>query len=68
MALRTGKVLKPFEARLKTLTFDNGKEFSRRAEIDKALGSTCFFPMPFASWQHGSNKNLNNLLRQYEPK
>jgi IS30 family transposase len=32
--------LKPFEARAKTLTYDNDKEFSRHAEIDKALGST----------------------------
>ena len=68
MALLIGKKLKPFETRVKTLTFDNGKEISRRTEIDKALGSTCYFSMPFASWQHASNKNLNVLLRQYEPK
>ena len=37
------KALKPFEARVKTLTYDNGKEFSRYAEIDKALGSTGYF-------------------------
>jgi IS30 family transposase len=28
---------------------DNGKDFSRRAEIDEALSSMCYFPMPFAS-------------------
>ena len=62
------EALKPFEARVKTLTYDNGKEFSRHAEIDKALGSTGYFARPFASWERGSNENFNGLLRQYVPK
>jgi len=59
------KSLKPYEARVKTLTCDNGKEFSRHAEIDKALGSTGHFASPSASWERGSNENFNGLLRQY---
>ena len=62
------KVLKPFEARVKTLTYDNGKEFCGHAEIDQALGSTGYFARPFASWERGSNENFNGLLRQYVPK
>ena len=62
------EALKPFEARVKTLTYDNGKEFSRHAEIDKALGSTGYFARPFASWERGSNENFNGLLQQYVPK
>ena len=38
------------------------------ARIDKALGSTGYFVDPFASWQRGSNENLNGLSRQYTPK
>ena len=34
------KALKPFQARVKTLTYDNGKEFCGHANIDQALGST----------------------------
>ena len=62
------RVLKPFQARVKTLTYDNGKEFCGHAEIDQALGSTGYFARPFASWERGSNENFNGLLRQYVPK
>lgn len=53
---------------VKTLTFDNGKEFAEHARIDQALQSTIYFADLFASWQRGSNQNLNDLLRQYIPK
>jgi IS30 family transposase len=53
---------------VKTLTFDNGKEFAGHAHIDQQLQSTAYFARPFASWERGSNENLNGLLRQYVPK
>jgi hypothetical protein len=53
---------------VKTLTFDNGKEFAEHQRIDNALKSTTYFADPFASWQRGSNENFNDLLRQYIPK
>jgi transposase, IS30 family len=61
-------MLKPFEARVKTLTYDNGKEFCGHAKIDDALNSTGYFARPFASWERGFNENFNGLLRQYVPK
>lgn len=60
--------LKPYQARVRTLTYDNGKEFADHGRIDEALGSTGYFADPFASWQRGSNENLNGLVRQYIPK
>ena len=60
--------LQPLAARVKTLTFDNGKEFAGHAYIDEQLQSTAYFSRPFASWERGSNENLNGLLRQYVPK
>jgi IS30 family transposase len=60
--------LKPMTARVKTLTYDNGKEFASHIQIDQALKSTGYFARPFASWERGSNENLNGLLRQYVPK
>ena len=60
--------LQPLAARVKTLTFDNGKEFAGHAYIDQQLQSTAYFARPFASWERGSNENLNGLLRQYVPK
>lgn len=60
--------LKPLAPLVKTLTFDNGKEFAEHARIDKGLQSVTYFADPFASWQCGSNENFNGLLRQYIPK
>ena len=62
------KLLEPYKARVKTLTYDNGKEFARHAWIDKKLSSTGYFARPYCSWQRGSNENFNGLLRQYVPK
>jgi IS30 family transposase len=41
--------LQPLAARVKTLTFDNGKEFAGHAYIDEQLQSTIYFARPFAS-------------------
>ena len=62
------KGLQPISEKVKTITFDNGLEFSQHAEIDKALKSKSYFADPFSSWQRGSNENLNGLVRQYIPK
>ena len=62
------KKLRSINARVKTITFDNGKEFAEHARIDEALGSKTYFADPFSSWQRGSNENFNGLLRQYIPK
>jgi len=60
--------LSPMAPLVKTITFDNGKEFAEHSRIDTALKSTTYFADPFASWQRGSNENFNGLLRQYIPK
>ena len=60
--------LKPLAQHVKTITYDNGKEFAGHSAIDQSLGSTAYFADPFASWQRGSNENYNGLLRQYIPK
>lgn len=60
--------LGPLTPLVKTITFDNGKEFAQHSRIDAALQSTTYFADPFASWQRGSNENFNGLLRQYIPK
>ena len=60
--------LKPMAPRVKTITYDNGKEFASHKAIDRSLGTTAYFADPFASWQRGSNENYNGLLRQYIPK
>lgn len=39
--------LTPIVNRVKTITFDNGKEFAQHATIGKALGSTSYFSDPY---------------------
>jgi IS30 family transposase len=60
--------LKSLATKVRTLTYDNGKEFADHASIDQALGSISYFADPYSSWQRGSNENLNGLIRQYIPK
>lgn len=62
------KMLKPLGDQVKSITFDNGKEFAGHEEIAKALSVQCYFADPYSSWQRGSNENTNGLIRQYYPK
>jgi len=52
----------------KTLTIDNGKEFSQFKKLEEKTGLTIYFTDPYAAWQRGLNENTNGLLRQYFPK
>lgn len=52
----------------KSITFDNGVEFSEWALIAKYLGITIYFAHPYSSWERGSNENCNKLLRRFLPK
>ena len=53
---------------IKTFTSDNGKEFSKFEDLEKALEVTAYFANPYHSWERGTNENTNGLLRQYFPK
>ena len=52
----------------KTLTLDNGKEFSKFKELEQRTGLTVYFADPYAAWQRGTNENTNGILRFYFPK
>jgi len=52
----------------KTLTLDNGTEFSDWDRLEKQIGMTIYFAYPYHSWERGTNENTNGLLRQYFPK
>ena len=52
----------------RTITYDNGKEFSSHGLISKALDMRCFFARPYSSWERGLNEHTNGLVRQYLPK
>lgn len=52
----------------KSITFDNGVEFSRWKDIEKILHTTVYFAHPYSSYERGSNENGNKLLRIFLPK
>ncbi len=52
----------------RTLTLDNGKEFSEHEAFAARLDIDVYFAEPYKSWQRGSNENTNGLLRQFFPK
>jgi len=53
---------------VKTVTLDNGKEFSNHQALSNHLGCNVYFAKPYHSWERGLNENTNGLLRQYFPK
>ena len=52
----------------KTITLDNGVEFSDWERLEEKSGITVYFAYPYHAWERGTNENTNGLLRQYFPK
>ena len=52
----------------KSITLDNGVEFSDWERLEKKSGMTIYFAYPYHAWERGANENTNGLLRQYFPK
>jgi IS30 family transposase len=54
--------------KVRTMTFDNGKEFAGFKELENSLGMRSYFANAYHSWERGTNENTNGLLRQFFPK
>ena len=60
--------MREMKEQVKTITFDNGLEFSAHEVIASGLDADIYFAHPYSSWERGINENTNGLIRQYFPK
>ena len=61
-------LLAPYKQVVKTITSDNGSEFSEHQAIAQKLEAEFYFTHPYSAWEKGTNENINGLIRQYVPK
>ncbi|PAK21484.1 hypothetical protein CJJ23_01680 [Mycoplasmopsis agassizii] len=53
---------------VKSITVDNGLEFSKLNEVVQELKIMIYYCGPYASFQRGSNENWNGLIRRFYKK
>ena len=53
---------------VKSISLDNGSEFSEFRELEQNLNTEVYFAEPHKPWQRGTNENTNDILRFFFPK
>lgn len=53
---------------VKTVTVDNGKEFSFHYKLKAESGIPTYFADPYSAYQRGTNEHFNGRIRKYLPK
>lgn len=62
------KALKPYKNTIKSITYDNGCEFTMHEKINKTLNIKSYFCKPYASYEKGTVENINGIIRRFFPK
>ena len=53
---------------VKSVSLDNGSEFSEFRKLEEHLSTLVYFAEPHKPWQRGTNENTNDLVRFFFPK
>ena len=53
---------------VKSISLDNGSEFSEFRKLEESLHTLVYFAEPHKPWQRGTNENTNDILRFFFPK
>lgn len=56
-----------FQQVFRTITADNGSEFSDLAALVQQWNSNAYFAHTYSSWERGTNERHNGLLRRFIP-
>ncbi|MCL2818021.1 MAG: IS30 family transposase [Clostridiales bacterium] len=59
---------KHFGEIFKTITLDNGSEFSDSAGMEREGRTSVFYAHPYSSFERGTNENWNGIVRRFIPK
>ena len=64
------EALKPYSLNntIKSITYDNGCEFSLHEKINNLLDCKSYFARPYCSNDKGTVENINGLIRRFFPK
>lgn len=60
------KLLRGFP--VKSISLDNGSEFSEFRKLEENLHTLVYFAEPHKPWQRGTNENTNDIVRFFFPK
>ena len=53
---------------IKSISLDNGSEFSEFRKLEEHLSTLVYFAEPHKPWQRGTNENTNDIVRFFFPK
>ena len=53
---------------VKSISLDNGSEFSEFRKLEDNLQTLVYFAEPHKPWQRGTNENTNDIIRYFFPK
>lgn len=57
-----------FKILIKTITTDNGAEFSRLSELKELAETLVLYTHPYTSCEKGTNESHNGIIRRFIPK